>query len=300
MTTRSNPTANTAARSAALAAATFTLSALAAAQNLVNPADKQRQDTLPPDVGSTVVTGQRVEVSQYREEDLVGPYKQPEWTKFRRFPTTRVYVQPPGHVGVEFWSRPTIPRHGPVEIQNQYEIEFGLPGRFQLDLYLVRNQEGNTGPGQVDEQKIEVRWALADWDEIAWNPTFYVELQNKDAAPDGIEAKILFGDECAPSWHWGANLVYEAEMGGERERVYELTLGISKTLEDQRLSLGAELKTALVDTTDDRGEFSEELLIGPSLQYRPTANMHMDVATLVGIGHDSPEAQGFFVIGYEF
>ncbi|MFO1011935.1 MAG: hypothetical protein U1F29_17870 [Planctomycetota bacterium] len=267
---------------------------------IVNPADKQRTPGDAQDVTSTVVTGQRVQVSEFREEDLVGPYRQPEWTKFRRFPTTRVYVQPPGHVGVEWWMRPTLPRHGPAEIQNQYEIEFGLPGRFQLDLYLVRDQEGNDGPASVGEQKVEVRWALADWDEIPWNPTLYLELANKDSEPDSIEAKLLLGDELSPGWHWGANLVFEHEMGGSLENAHEITLGLSHTLEDQNLSLGGEIKAALINTHADRNEFEEELLIGPSLQYRPTARMHIDVATLVGIGADSPEAQGFLVVGYEF
>lgn len=277
-----------------------TLLGLAAHAQIVNPADKQRAPEPLPDMGSTVVTGERVQVSEFREEDLVGPYRQPEWTKFRRFTTTRVYVQPPGHVGVEWWMRPTLPRHGPAEIQNQYEIEFGLPGRLQLDLYLVRNQEGNDGPAAVDEQKIELRWALADWDEIAWNPTFYFELANKDSEADSIEAKVLLGDEIAPGWHCGVNFVYEHQMGDELENVYEVTCGVSHTLEDQQLSLGGELKASLANTHADRGDFSEELLLGPSLQYRPTARMHIDVATLVGIGADSPDAQGFLVVGYEF
>lgn len=277
--------------------ASFALCGAASAQ-IVNPADKQHDPT--QDVGSTIVTGQRVQVSEYREEDLVGPYRQPEWTKFRRFPTTRVYVQPAGHIGVEFWMRPTLPRHGPAEIQTQYEIEFGLPGRFQLDIYLVREEVGNDGPASSDGQKLEVRWALADWDEIPWNPTIYVEVESNDSVADVLETKLLFGDELAPSWHWGANLVFERQLGGDLENNHELTFGLSHTLEDQRLSLGGELKTQFVNSHADRNEFDEVLLLGPSLQYRPTANMHMDFATLVGIGHDSPEAQGFFVIGYEF
>ncbi|MBI5363554.1 MAG: hypothetical protein HZA53_10280 [Planctomycetes bacterium] len=267
---------------------------------IVNPADKQQAVDPAQETDSTFVTGQRLQVSEYREEDRVGPYRQPEWTKFRRFPSTRVYVQPPGHIGVEWWMRPTLPCHGPVQLQNQYEIEFGLPGRFQLDLYLVRNQAGNDGPADVDEQKLEARWALADWDAIPWNPTLYLELANEDSAPDSIEAKLLLGDEFSPSWHRGANLVFEHEMGGALENAHELTIGVSHTLDDQRLSLGAELKTALINPHADRSEFEEELLVGPSLQYRPTARMHIDVATLVGIGVDSPAAQGFLVIGYEF
>lgn len=284
---------------ATLTALAWTLLASSAEAQIVNPADKQ-QPAAAQDLSSTVVTGQRIQVSEFREEDLVGPYRQPEWTKFRRFPTTRVYVQPPGHVGVEWWLRPTLPRHGPAEIQTQYEIEFGLPGRFQLDLYLVRNQEGNDGPAAVDEQKIEVRWALADWDAIPWNPTLYLELANRDSAADSIEAKLLLGDELSAGWHWGANLVFEHQMGDSLENAHELTLGLSHTIEDQNLSLGGELKAALINTHADRNEFEEELLIGPSLQYRPSARMHIDVATLVGVGADSPDAQGFVVVGYEF
>jgi len=281
----------TALAAAALAAPSFA--------QIVNPADKQR----PPEQegGSTIVTGERVEVSDFREEDRVGPYGQPEWTKFRRFPTTRVYVQPAGHIGFEYWMRPRIPRHGATTIETQYEVEFGLPGRFQLDLYLVRSQEGDDGPsGGVDQQKIELRWALADWDEIAFNPTLYFEIVNRDNEADKIEAKLLFGGELKPGWHWGANLVFEHELGGALENEHELTLGLSHTLADQRFSLGAELKATLVNEHADRDEFAEELHVGPSIQYRPSARMHMDLATLVGIGHDSKEAEAFVVIGYEF
>lgn len=283
-------------------AATLGAVALAAPAfaQIVNPADKQR----PPEEegGSTIVTGTRVEVSDFREEDRVGPYGQPEWTKFRRFPTTRVYVQPAGHIGFEYWMRPRFPEHGPTTIETQYEVEFGLPYRFQLDLYLVRHQngDGDTPDGGVDEQKIELRWALADWDVLWGNPTLYFEVANRDNEADGIEAKLLFGGEMSPGWHWGTNLVFERQLGDALENVYEITAGVSHTLDDQRFSLGGELKAALVNEHADRDEFEEELYLGPSLQWRPSAKMHLDLATLVGIGADSQEAQAYFVIGYEF
>lgn len=290
-----------------LAAGAALISALCspASAQVVNPADKQkseqelelerlRQGEIPP----TVVTAQRV--SEYREEDRIGPYGQPSWTAYRRFPTTRVYVRPPGSFGFEYWSRPKLPRHGPAEIQTQYEFEVGLPGRFQVDMYLVNNQTGNEGESSVNEQKLELRYALADWDEIPFNPTLYVELVNKDQAPDVLEYKLLLGGELKPSWHWGANLVLEHETGGELTNEYELTLGLSHTMEDEKWSLGGELKGSLTDTHADRGDYEQELKIGPSLQYRPFPNVHMDFAPLIGIGPDSPDAEIFFVLGYDF
>ena len=278
----------------------FSLSTAASAQ-VVNPADAQRQETPmvdPSQVPTTTVTAERV--SEYREEDLIGPYRQPDWTAHRRFPTTRIYVRPPGTFEFEYWRRPTIPRHGPTEIQTQYEFEVGLPGRFQVDMYMVSNQEGNEGPSEFDEQKFEVRWAFADWGKIAGNPTLYVELANKDLEADVMEYKLLLGDELTPGWHWGTNLVFEHEMGGEFENVYEITGGLSKVLTDEKTSLGGELKAALVDTEEDRGDYEQELLVGPSFQYRPLRNIHIDLAALLGIGTDSPDAQAFFVLGYEF
>src|SRR6185437_10143619 len=72
---------------------------------------------------------------ELREEERVGTYGQPRWTAERRFPGTRIYVQPEGVVQAEFWLRPTSPRHGPTEIRALAELEIGLPYRFQLDLY---------------------------------------------------------------------------------------------------------------------------------------------------------------------
>jgi hypothetical protein len=278
---------------------------------VVNPADAQKPPApqpapkdageLPIDaaqVSTTTVTAKRV--SEYREEDLIGPYDQPQWTASRRFPTTRVYVRPPGTFEFEYWKRLDFPRHGPAEIQTQYEFEVGLPGRFQVDMYMVSNQEGNGGESAFNEEKFEVRWALADWNKIWGNPTLYLELDSRDQLSDIIEAKLLLGGELSPGWHWGSNLVFEHETGGERTNEHEITAGVSKVLRDERMSLGGEIKAALVNTEADRSEFEEELLLGPSFQYRPLQNVHIDLVALAGIGHDSPAFEAFFVMGYGF
>lgn len=270
------------------------------AAQIVNPADAQRPPTgAVPQNPPVVVEGTRV--SDLREEDRIGSYGQPEWTSHRRFAETRVYVRPEGTAEFEYWLVPEVPRHGaPTETKTQYEFEFGLPLRFQFDLYLVAHEEGNDGPMGIDEQKFEVRHALADWGRIWGNPTLYLEWAAVNEAPDHVEGKLLLGDELGPGWHWGANLVLEHETGGEQENSYELTGGISKTLVDKRFSVGAELKTAWIDVKGDRGDYDEEVLLGPSVQFRPLPNAHMDFAPLFGCTEDSPELQFTFVFGWEF
>ena len=75
---------------------------------------------------------------KYRDDELIGDYAQPRWTAQRLFAGTRTYVIPNGEVDFEQWFRFEVPKHGgPTELTAQSEIEFGLPHRFQLDLYLT-------------------------------------------------------------------------------------------------------------------------------------------------------------------
>ncbi len=280
-------------------AASLVLLGLPAAAQIANPADKQHApqtgNTLPEE---TVVSSRAV--SDLREEDRIGPYGQPEWTAHRRFPFTRIYVRPPGTFSFEYWVRPTIPRHkGKTDVRTQYEFEVGLPGRFQLDLYLDQNKSGQDG-AMENENAVELRYALADWGKLWGNPTLYGEYKSRDAEADVAEFKLLLGDEFSSSWHWGTNLYFERELGGSLENDYGFTAGVSKTLEDQRYSLGAELKIEYIDTHADRGEYEKVFLLGPSVQWRPSRNVHLDFAPLVGLGGDSPAMQALFVLGYEF
>ncbi|MBK7643027.1 MAG: hypothetical protein IPJ19_08240 [Planctomycetes bacterium] len=272
--------------------------ALPAAAQIANPADTHKQPQSGQMPEETFVTSRSV--SDLREEDRIGPYGQPEWTAHRRFPFTRTYVRPPGTFSFEYWVRPTIPRKkGQTSTITQYEFEMGLPGRWQIDLYLNENKEGKDG-GMASENAFEVRYALADWGKLWGNPTLYAEYVSRDTQVDKAEWKLLLGDELAPSWHWGTNLYLERELGGGGENDYGLTAGLSKTLDDQRFSLGAELKTEFIDTSATRGTYDHVLLVGPSLQYRPTTHLHLDFAPLIGIGPDSPAMQALFVLGYEF
>jgi hypothetical protein len=236
--------------------------------------------------------------SELREEERIGTYGQPRWTAHRRFPTTRVYVVPQGEIEFEEWLRVQTPREGDVEFEHRQEMEIGLPWRFQLDLYLIERHAKHESA--KFDQAVELRWALADWDRIPGNPALYAEFINREDAPTKVELKLLLGGEIAPRWHWGANPVWERETSGDRTNEFEMTLGLSYTVVDEHLSVGAEGKFAVANTKDDRGSWEHDVRLGPSVQFRPIPALHIDVAPLFGLDDESHESDVFVVIGYEF
>src|SRR5712671_2976275 len=122
-----------------------------------------------------------VTASNLVEDIPVGPYKQPEWTTARRFPTTRVYLQqPPWGVGAEQWVKAQFPRGEAPNYLFQEEVEIGLPYRFQFDLY---ENWVSTDSGTIyhDDFAVELRWALADWGKSFLNPTLYGEWKFRES-----------------------------------------------------------------------------------------------------------------------
>ncbi len=239
------------------------------------------------------------------EEDRIGDYAQPRWTTHRRFGETRVYVIPKGMVDVEYWQIPETFKDAPTDFKSQYEIEFGLPGRFQLDLYAVGHKEGTQeATFAISEQKVELRWALADWGKLWGNPTLYAEWNQVSNAPDHVEFKLLLGGQITSGWHWGSNLVWEHETGDLQENSNEWTTGLSYTALDSKVGVGVETQLALVNTlqpgTNGRGPFEKQFYVGPSIQFRPLPQLHIDFAPLIGVTPDASRAKTFVVLGWEF
>ena len=283
---------------------------------VVNPADKQPathaaagQDQAPA-TGDDHHTWTMPPVTVYgqaplREEDRIGDYAQPRWTAHRRFSETRLYVIPKGMVEFEYWLRTDAPKrgNGPTEFQSMYEFEFGLPKRFQLDLYAVGHKTGSEGSFAVNEQKVEVRYAFADWNKIFGNPTVYLEWSQENQGHDLVEGKVLLGGQMVSRWHWGMNFVSEQETGGAREISNEWTTGISYSAEDTKLAVGVETQLAMVNSRIApglRSPYETSFLAGPSLQFRPLPQMHIDIAPLFGTTQPSLRAKTFVVFGWEF
>lgn len=287
--------------------ALFNLAAPVAGQ-IVNPADAQKPPSEPEQKPDSHHTWEMPPVDVFgkapiAEEDRIGDYGQPRWTAHRRFGETRVYVIPKGMVEFEYWLKPEVAKDGPTQVTSMYEVEFGLPGRLQLDLYAVGHKTGPEGTFAIDEQKVEVRYAFADWNKIPGNPTVYLEWTQKSGGPDAVEAKLLLGGQLASRWHWGSNFVFEHEISGAQENSHEWTTGLSYTARDTKVGVGVETQLALVNSRDElgiRGPLTTAFLAGPSLQFRPLPQMHLDFAPLLGLNHDAPRLKLFVVLGYEF
>lgn len=308
MSERSNRPGRSPVMCSLVAAAGLALFVAPAGAQVVNPATANQSPDAQEPQKPGLKTYEMPPVTVYGkapldEEDRIGDYAQPRWTAHRRFSETRVYVIPKGMVEFEYWLKPKVKKDGePTEFETLYEAEFGLPKRFQLDLYAVGHKEGRDGTFALDSQKVEVRWALADWGRIWGNPTLYAEWEEASGGPDVAELKLLLGGHLVSSWHWGSNLVWEHQTGAAHETAREWTLGLSKTVRDSKIGVGVETQLALVNedlTASTRTGIEKEFLVGPSLQFKPLPQMHIDFAPLFGTSNASPRMKAFIVLGWE-
>lgn len=239
--------------------------------------------------------------SPLAEEWLVGGNAQPEWTLARRWARSRAYVLAPGQVEVEQWYRLTTPRNsGPFHFW-QTEIGLGFEGGWQLDLYENYRRNPDEEALKHDGAEAEVRYALADWGRIPANPTLYGSYAFNHRHSDVWEAKVLFTDEYCPGWHWAANVGYEQETSGVRTSEISATLGVSYTVIDRVFSVGAEADWRRF--RPEGGDPENVLMAGPSLQWRPTENSHVNIAPLWGLTYSDrrdPRFELWVVLGYDF
>ena len=267
-------------------------------------ADQGEYPTRPWSLPPLEVRGQRK--SPLVEEQRIGDYKQPRWTAQRRFPTTRVYVVPRGKSTFEYWNRWNAPLSSPIDarrVRSLYEWEFGLGHRLQFDIYLQTEATGYTGDFQLNAEKLELRYALADWGELWGNPTLYLEWSRHHREPDAVEAKLLLGGELAVGLHGGLNIVVERTLGGAMTNEYVVVGGLSKTLRDGGLALGVEGKWSLLDGKAKRFSALESaILVGPSVALSPIPPMNILLTTLLGQGTEGGDSkavlENWLIIGW--
>ena len=234
------------------------------------------------------------------EEVAIGETGRPEWTSARRFPTTRVYIQKePWQVGVETWWRYRHKRDGTSVSRATGEIEIGLPHRMQLDLYYDMAIDGSRR-SRTEDFAAELRYAFADWGKLPMNPTVYAEYKWVDQGADVLELKLLLGDQIAGGWHYGVNLVWEKELGGERTTEWQLVCGISKTLVDGKFSVGLEGKYVHETNAENRSNPEHKFHVGPSAQWRLTDKFSVSTTALFGLNDDSPRQECWLVLSYDF
>jgi hypothetical protein len=273
------------------ATATLLSNSLAAEPTRTEAAGTRRM----PTVTSTANSGL---LNEEQPTDATG---RPEWTNARRFTTTRVYIQKaPWEVGVEQWWRYRYKRDNSSISRVTSEIEIGLPYRMQLDLYYDLAVDGDSR-SRTEDFAVELRYALADWGKIPLNPTLYAEYKFvPDHGADVFEGKLLLGDQIAGGWHYGINFVLEKQLGDDRETEWQIVAGLSKTLLDGRLGVGIEAKYVNLTTPDTRTDPEHSFLFGPSVQWRVTDKLHVDMTALFGLNQESPRNECYLIVGYDF
>ncbi|MFO0596788.1 MAG: hypothetical protein U0228_15855 [Myxococcaceae bacterium] len=237
---------------------------------------------VPPATPETTVVGAR----DVTENAPVGSYQQPKWTDRRRFPGVRLYVAPAGAATFEVWGEVKVDSAGsPARLRTMYELSFGLGYRFQVDLYL-RTQSDGADVMRIESERLELRWALADWGVIPGNPTLYLEYLRQTEGAHRLEGKLLLGGNVSPRLFWGVNLFFESELwGADEAHEYGVVAGLAWSVIDSVLSLGAETRLELVDTRATRFQPIElEWLIGPSLSWRPIPQAHLLFTAYLGPG----------------
>lgn len=234
------------------------------------------------------------------EQDYVGPYNQPEWTTYRRFPTTRVYLQTmPWEFGMEQWLRSKINKDKRTTHRLQTEAEIGLPGRLQFDIY-VNSVIDKQGTWRHDNIAPEMRWALANWGVIPLNPTLYAEYKIMDEGNDRGEVKLLLGDQFVNGWAFAYNTSYEWEFGGEEYIEYAQAIGISKSIINKKLSLGLEALYTSESIDGSRGTPEIAFSAGPSVQYRFNDHSSLNITPLFGISDDAADISSYIVYSHHF
>ena len=323
---------------AILLASTLTAAAQEPASATVSLLDEKLPAFMAPDVDSeqgNQVEERKVTSNKLQDELPVG-YGRPMWTLHRVSPTTRIYLQvDPGEVEFEQWLdiRLTKGRGKKQDdrIRMAQELEFGLGGRFQLDLYMNTIWTRNAGQTSTLSERSwagELRYALADWGVIPGNPTLYLEYILWNNQPDGhgdeasasIEPKLLLGGEFAPGWHWGSNLFYERTFNAS-VREHGITFSVLHTVVDRIITAGVTAKFVYEsdNVTSDQSKTarSHELYLGPSFQVRMAnkdeevevngvktkvtrAKAHLDLEPIFGCTGESSRVQFLIVFGWDF
>jgi len=252
--------------------------------------------SMPHRLEPVVVTESNTSVHDVTSEsDRVGPANQPEWTTRRVFAETDIYVIPSGEIELNQFYVLSNPREGKAEHTFETEIEIGLPWRTQLDVEPNYSIEG--GNLRYDSTRIEVPHALADWGKIPFNPTVDAGWRFNNGEADAFLFRLLLAEEFGEKWHLGGNFGFEQQVGGERETEYEINAALSYAAIDRKLAIGAELLGEF--ESDNEDERSTEVLLGPSILYKPTRDIHLGFVPLFGLTHDAPVAELFFIVGID-
>jgi hypothetical protein len=288
------------------------------------PAASPAKKTTTRSTTSSAITEQNIVV---RGEEVPSSYGAPPALSRSRFSNlVNAYVLPPYAVYAAAIYEGDAQRFDHPDHSYTAEVEMGLPARFGIAM----ENEVETYRGRTQERSfsLEARYALADWDKIPLNPTFFVEykigighilhdegppappakgeqlefLHENNPLPDAIEGRLLLSEEFFGKLEWAFNAFMEQENGGDRGREigFAQSAMVPVILPRERLKIGAEMQLTTFSDKGIRGDPSYRFILGPTIAWKPSKNTRFDVSPLFGATYDAPKASVFAVFSYVF
>src|SRR3984893_11029349 len=262
-------------------------------------------------------------------EEVPSAYGAPPGFSRNRFSNlVNAYVLPPGAVYAGLIYEGDALKFNRPDHNLTQEVEIGLPNRFGIAF--ENSIENHRGTTQERTFSAELRYALADWNVIPLNPTIFVEyktgignilhdegpptplgkgeaqafLMQHKPLPDAVEVRFLFAQDFTNNVEWAANIFVEQEIGGDRGREvgFAQSVMFPILLPKERLKVGAEMQyTSFTDSgLREAGASSPRVIIGPTVAWKPSKNMRLDVSPLFGVTDDAPHASVFVVFSMLF
>jgi len=259
-------------------------------------------------------------------EEIPSAYGAPGGFSQSRFsPITNAYVLPPGAIYASLIYENDVVHFRNPDHTFTEEVEIGLP--YRINVAVENGVEAFSGGVQDATFSLEARYALADWNTIPLNPTFFAEykfglgniLHDEGAPtpahkfgpggfdksmeiPDAYELRLLLAEDFFERVEWAFNLFFEQEIGGDRGREWGIAQSVVTPflLANEQLKGGVEFLFRSFSDKESRGTPYNSFVIGPTAAWKPTRNTRLDISPLFGVNHKSPEVQFFAVFSYLF
>jgi hypothetical protein len=236
----------------------------------------------------------------------IGEYTQPAWAERSQFTsTTSVYVLSPYEMFVGNLWEAQFSRHGGTRNVLTQEVDFGLPHRFELGI------ENELGLVESDAREtsvtLEARYALANWNAIFLNPSISVEYifgvgrsaRDLRRQPDAAVVRLLLGQNFGDHIGYGLNVELQQDVSHDSGHEFDISQSIAYGAMNGKFEFGAEMRYTH-DTARRNPIERDELVIGPTIGWKPTRQLRVSIAPLFGCTHDSPRVASYVLASYEF
>ncbi len=263
-----------------------------------------------------VVVNAEADEGEHDQFTELGEYGQPAWAERNRASsTTAVYVLSPYEASLDLSWEGDFARRGKTRHEFNQEIDVGLLHRFELGF---ENEVGVIGDqGHATSGTFEIRYALADWNVIPLNPAVSAEYvvgwgKSVESAgadshhhgnrlrdqPDAAVLRLLLGQDFARHFGYAMNVALQQNVS-DRGRQFELSQCVTCGLMKGLFEVGAEMRYTH-STEEFRAHDRDDLVIGPTVGWKPTRQTRVNLAPLFGCTSESPRVAMLAMFSYEF